>query len=218
MGAAIGRTVAVAALCVAALVGCTQDDPAEETDRTPPTTPSPTEEAPAPPPPPSTFSLTVDQITVVGLDNAEIRGHQAATASDEAAVGAVAGAREALAGFLDAQLLAEATRFSSAPIEALLSPRALSAITDPDRAGLGQVALPVARTVPGPAGAQAQVLLLGDQVDAVTLTYEVLFTVVLEDDAHVPARQAGSVTLIPTPGGWRADAVEVTTDLPGTAS
>lgn len=206
----LGRMVAVVALCAAGFGACTQSDPLEQADRRP-SAPTPAEEDPAPP---AGFALTVAEITVVGMDNAAIVGAAGATPSDEAAVGAVTGTREVLAAFLDAQLLAEATRFSAGPIEGLLSPAARAALTDADRAGLGQVTLPVARSVPGPASAQAQVLLLGDQVDAVTLTYEVAFTLVLDDDAHVPARQAGSMTFVPTDEGWRADAVEVTTDLP----
>lgn len=161
------------------------------------------------------FDLTVEHIAMVGMDNAEILGAPGAHPNEQAAVRAVAGARDTLAAFLDAQLVAEATRFTAGPIDALLTPGARAALTDQDRAGLGQIPQPVARTVTGPAVARAQVLMLGEQVDAVTLTYRTLLTLVLPDNEHVPATQSGSITFVPTEAGWRADALEVTSDLPG---
>lgn len=212
-----------AALCAVALVACTGADQVEspEADRDPSQTRAQTA-ASAPGEPTITpavpFDLTVDTITLVGMSNAEIRGAAAPPADDGAAVRAVAGARDVLAAFLDAQFVAADTRFTAGPIDRLLSARALGTISEQARAGLGQVALPVARTVTGPASAQAHVLVHGGEVDAVTLTYEALLTVVRPDDSAAPATLSGAMTFIPTPEGWRADAVEATSDLPEVTS
>lgn len=199
-------------LCAVALAACTGAEPAASPDRPETGSPAPTQTPSITPAVP--FDLTVDDITVVGLSNAEIRGAAAPQPDEGAAVRAVAGARDALAAFLDAQFVAADTRFSAAPIDHLLSARAVGAVSEQDRAGLGQVALPVARTVTGPASAQAHVLLHGDQVDAVTLTYDALLTIILSDDTAAPGTLSGAMTFVPTDEGWRADAVEATSDLP----
>lgn len=206
----------VAALCVVLGSACNDTQQADPSGSDAP--PETDVEAPSTPAAAVPFDLAIEHISLVGLDNAEILGIAGAPPDDQAALAAVTGAREALAAFLDAQFVAPDTRFTAAPIDGLLTPTAHAALTDEHRAGLGQVALPIARTVTGPAVASAQVLRLGNQVDAVTMTYEALLTVVLTDDTSVPVRQAGSMTFLPTPQGWRADAVEVTTDLPETTS
>lgn len=172
----------------------------------------------ATPPPARPFELKVERITVVGMDNAAIRGARAAPAASDVAEQAVAAARDVLRAFLDAQLVAEDTRFSAGPIDHLLSRRARAALTDEDRAGLAQLALPVARTITGPASAVAQVLVDGDGAHAVTLSYNALLTIVLEDGRSSSAKQSGAMTFVPTEEGWRADAAEVTTDLPEVSS
>lgn len=212
VGGSLWRMVSVVALCVAAAVACT-GEAAEPVGGTG-SAPGVTRQAVPTPAAPASFSLTVQDIVVDGMDNAAILGAAGAPPSNEAAVRAVAGARDALAAFLDAQLVADGTRFTAGPIDGLLSTRARAAVTDQDRAGLGQTAVDAVRTVAGPASARAHVLLVGEQVDAVTLTYEALLTLVLGDDTELPARQSGAMTFVPTPEGWRADAVEVTTDLP----
>lgn len=209
------RLCTVAALCVGAVAACTGTD--QDPDPSRPGGPDPSAAAPdasGSPRPAGAFDLTVEHITVVGLDNAEIRGVAGAQPNDEKARQAVTGARDTLATFLDAQFVAPQSRFSGGPIDALLTPAAHAALTDEARAGLGQMALPVSHTVTGPAAARAQVLVLGDAVDAVTLTFDAALTIVLDDDTHVPVTQSGSMTFLPTEVGWRADAVEVTTDLP----
>lgn len=213
----MGRRVVVAALCAAALGACTgaeQPEPPERSQAVE-STPSP---SPTPPPPAEPFDLVVHDITLVGLSNAEIRGTPGPPTDHGAAERAVAGARDALAAFLDAQFVAQDTRFSAAPIDRLLSPRALGVLSEQDRAGLGQVALPVARTVTGPASTRAHVLVHGAEVDAVTLTYDAALTVVLSGDRAAPATLSGAMTFVPTPEGWRVDAVEATSDLPEAAS
>lgn len=212
-----------AALCAVALVACTGTDgdqsPGADRNRSPARAQT---AASAPGEPTSTpavpFDLTVDTITMVGMSNAAIRGTAGPPADHGAAERAVAGARDVLAAFLDAQFVAEDTRFSAAPIDRLLSARALGTISQEGRAGLGQLALPVAHTVTGPASAQAHVLVHGGEVDAVTLTYDALLTIVGPDDSAAPATLSGAMTFIPTPEGWRADAVEATSDLPEVAS
>jgi len=208
------RAFVVAVLCTAALPGCTaaaQDDgPSPDQAEADPSA----ADARATPPPARPFELTVERITVVGMDNAAILGRRGTPAASAVAEQAVAAARDVLAAFLDAQLAAEDTRFSAGPIDHLLSPRARAALTDEDRAGLGQAALPVGRTITGPASTVAQVLVDGDRAHAVTLSYNALLTVVLEDGTSSPAKQSGAMTFVPTDEGWRADAVEVTTDLP----
>lgn len=162
------------------------------------------------------FDLRIEDIAIVGMDNAEILGAPGAPTSHAAAEHAVTAARDALRAFLNAQLVADETRFSAGPIDELLSARARTAVTAEDRAGLGQLDLAVDRTVTGPASALAQVLVHGEDVAAVTLSFNVLLTVVLEDGTDVAAKQSGAMTFVPTDEGWRADGVEVTTELPGT--
>lgn len=203
----------IALLCMATLTACTataREDPPVSREQDPP---APQTASPARP-----FDLEVVRITVVGMDNAAILGAAKAPSNNEVAEDAVAAARDVLAAFLDSQFVAEDTRFSAAPIDAMLSVRARDALTADDRAGLGQVALPVARTVSGPASTVAQVLMDGDQAHAVTLSHNVLFTVVLEDGTSSPVKQSGTMTFLPSDEGWRADAVEITTDLPEAAS
>lgn len=175
-------------------------------------------EAPSAESPARPFDLEVARITVVGMDNAAILGTRSSPSNTDVAEDAVAAARDVLAAFLNSQFIAEDTRFSAAPIDTMLSARALDALTAEDRAGLGQVTLPVDRTVTGPASTVAQVLMDGDQAHAVTLSHNVLFTVVLEDGSESSVKQSGTITFVPSAEGWRADAVEVVTDLPEVTS
>jgi len=160
------------------------------------------------------FDLTVEDIVIVGMDNAGILGVAGTPPSDAAAAAAVSAARDALGAFLNAQLVDEATRFSAAPVDQLLSARARATASENDRAGLGQVDLPVARTITGPASAVAEVLLHGEEVHAVTLSFNALLTVELAGGTASAAKQSGAMTFLPTEEGWRADAVEVTIELP----
>lgn len=200
----------IALLCVATLTACTATAREESPGRDH-AAPSPTPQTTTPARP---FDLEVARITVVGMDNAAILGTGRDPSDNAVAEDAVAAARDVLAAFLDSQFVAEDTRFSAAPIDAMLSARARDALTAEDRAGLGQVALPVDRTVTGPASTVAQVLMDGDQAHAVTLSHNALFTVVLEDGSESSVKHSGTMTFQPFDEGWRADAVEVTTDLP----
>lgn len=220
VGRAPVRMVAAAALCVAALSACTGTDeldarPPELTETVESTPDAP--DAPDPTPAPTStgpFDLAVHHITIVGMGNAEILGAASPPPDEGAAQRAANGARDTLAAFLNAQFVDEGTRFTGGPVDGLLTPRAHAALTDGDRVGLGQLPLPVARTVTGPATTRAQVLLVGGEVDAVTLTYEAHLVVVLDDGQESAVKQAGTLTFVPTEHGWRADAVEVGTELP----
>lgn len=161
---------------------------------------------------PALFDLRVERIRVTGMDNAEILGVAATPVRDEAASAAVRGARRVLLDFLNAQLLAEATRFSAGPVDALLTDRAKAVVTPEDRAGLGQLDLPVERTKRGPASATATVLVHGDAPHAVTLAYTALLTIVASD-GESPVKQHGTITFVPTDEGWRAEAVDVSLEV-----
>lgn len=206
------RLLVAVAACATALVACTPpgDGDANESGAEQSSTGQQAREPGAAAP----FDLTVERITVVGMDNAEILGVAGTPPSNKAAELAVAAARGALATFLNAQLVDEGTRFSAAPVNALLSARARAVVSPEDRAGLGEVAVPVARTITGPASTVAQVLVNGEIAHAVTLNYTALLTVELEDGSQSPVKQSGAMTFLPTDEGWRADAVEVTTELP----
>lgn len=210
-GARLRLLVAVVA-CATALSACTSSDGSSEGGGSSPENPAGEPGAAAP------FDLTVERITVVGMDNAAILGVAGRPASNEAAELAVAAARRALATFLNAQLLDEGTRFSAAPVDGLLSARARAVVSPEDRAGLGQVAVPVTRAITGPASTVAQVLLDGETAHAVTLNYSALLTVELQDGTQSPVKQSGAMTFVPTDEGWRADAVEVRTELPEVTS
>lgn len=205
----------IAVLCLATVTACTATAREGAPDRHQTT---PTEGATSPPSqtpgPARPFDLEVTRVTIVGMDNAAILGGSGAPTNDAVAKDVVAAARDVLAAYLDAQFVAEDTRFSAGPIDGLLSGRAREALTEEDRAGLGQAAVPVDRTITGPASAVAQVLMDGAQAHAVTLSHNALLTVVLEDGTSSPVKQSGTMTFLPFEEGWRADAVEVTTDLP----
>lgn len=210
------RHVVVAVTCVTALAACTGGGDDVAGDGTP--NPSPVAGEGAPPPAGAApFDLRVERITVVGTGNAALLGVPGPPPSNEAAELAVDAARRALLTFLNAQLADEATRFSAGPVDRLLSAGARRVVTPEHRAGLGQVDLPIARTITGPAATVAQVLVDGTTAHAVTLTYTARLTVELADGQQAPVEQSGSMTFLPTPEGWRADAVQVTTELPEAA-
>lgn len=159
------------------------------------------------------FEVRIDDIKVSGMDNAEILGRPATPIPDEGAEAAAAGARDALGRFLTAQLVDEATRFSAAPIDALLTDRARAALTEEDRAALGQLDLAVDRTITGPAATTATVLMDGPSPHAATLGYTALATVVAEDGTRAGVRYTGTMTFVPTEDGWRAEAVDVSLEV-----
>lgn len=201
-------------MCAAVLAACTDSKPVDGVDGGRPHASPAGGQVDEPAGGAAPFDLRVERIAVVGMGNAAVRGVPGPAPSNEAAELAVEAARRSLAAFLNAQLADEHTRFSAAPIDALLSARARAAASDEHRAGLGQVALPAVRTITGPASAVAQVLVDGTRAHAVTLTYTAMLTVELAGGRQEPVKQTGSMTFLPTDEGWRADAVEVATDVP----
>lgn len=206
---------AVACLVALLLLGCTSND--EAGDRDPP---GPTPEGAADPGAAESqgegrpFNLDVHRIRLVNADNAEIRGTEATPADHAAAEQAVEAARKKLETFLNAQFVEEETRFSDQPLGPLLTPRAEASLTAADRAGLGAVDTPVARTFTGSASAVAQVVLEGSNTHLVHLWYATTLRAELEDGTRTPVDQRGSVTFLPTDEGWRGEAVEVDLTLP----
>lgn len=199
---------AVACLAALLLVGCTSNGDTGDRD-TPGGTGGSEEQAEGRP-----FNLDIHRIRLVNADNAEIRGAGATPADHEAAKRAVEAARKRLETFLNAQFVDEETRFSSKPLDPLLTPRARETLTDADRAGLGAIDTPVARTFTGSASAVAQVVLEGSKTHLVHLWYATTLRAELEDGTKTPVDQRGSVTFVPTGQGWRGQAVEVDLTLP----
>lgn len=201
---------AVLALAVLLSAGCTSDEsPDRDTPGDPVDPEDPQAQGEGVP-----FELDIHRIRMVNADNAEIRGVQATPADHEAAERAVEAARSNLEAFLDAQFVDEETRFSGEPIAGLLTPRAQASLTDGDRAGLGAIDTPVARTFTGPTSAVAQVVLEGSATHLVHLWYVTKLRAEFDDGTTTPVDQRGSMTFVPTEEGWRVEAVEVDLQLP----
>lgn len=202
---------AVACLAALLLLGCTGDDEAGDRDIPGGTADPDSPEGQGEGKP---FNLDIHRIRLVGADNAEIRGAGSTPADHEAAKRAVEAARKRLETFLNAQFVDEKTRFSDQPLGPLLTPRAKDSLTNADRAGLGAIDTPVARTFTGSASAVAQVVLEGSHTHLVHLWYATTLRAELQDGTMTPVDQRGSVTFLPTDEGWRGEAVEVDLTLP----
>lgn len=206
-----------AAVCLAAvlLLACTSDDESGDGDAPgDPGDPGGAEEESAAQGEGAPFNVDIHRIRLVGAGNAEIRGTDSTPTDHDAAQQAVEAARKRLEIFLNAQFVDEETRFSEQPLGPLLTPRAEESLTDADRAGLGVIATPVARTFTGSASAVAQVVLEGSNTHLVHLWYATTLRAELEDGTTTPVDQRGSLTFLPTDEGWRAEAVEVDLKLP----
>lgn len=162
------------------------------------------------------FTLLIASIDAQPMGNGEILTGVPDVPNPEAVRIATESARAALEAYLNAQFVAAPTRFSVAPLDGLLSPRAAAVLDDSARRGLGVVDLPVRGGVSGPAIAHAVVLVEGPAAYAVTLSYEAHLEVVLDDDTRGPLIQRGTMTFVPIGGGYRAEAVEVTLEAPDT--
>lgn len=207
--------VVAVVLCTVALAGCTDTDGDPSEDATDgPSSVSTAENDSAAPDAPASFGVRVEHIQIEPMDNARILGAAGTSVDNEAVKRGVAGAREALAAFLNAQFVDEDTRFSAAPVDRLLSASARAAISAEHRAGLGDTAVSVDATKPGSATATAHVLVHGNSVHAVSLAYTALLEVTGADGGDGQAKHTGTMTFLPTAEGWRAEAADVTLELP----
>ncbi|MDP8971099.1 MAG: hypothetical protein M3N52_11525, partial [Actinomycetota bacterium] len=162
------------------------------------------------------FNLLIASIDAQPMGNSEIVTGVPDLPDPEAVRIATESARAALEAYLNAQFVAAATRFSAAPLDGLLSPRAAAVLDDNARRGLGVLDLPVRGGVTGPAIAHAVVLVEGPAAYAVTLSYEAHLEVVLGDGTRGPLIQRGTMAFVPIGGGYRAEAVDVTLEAPDT--
>lgn len=209
---------ALAAVLSTSLPAACTNPPAVTPDTGGAATPSPAQApsaSPSPHPAPEPFEVVLEHIEMTSTNHAEIVG-AAAPEPDHAQVELAADrARRVLQRYLDAQFLAEGTRFSASAVHDLLTPAAQAALTDADRLGLGVLALPVDRVASGPASARAEVLFDGAEVQLVTLTFDAELTVGFDGrPPRLPVRQAGSLAYVPTEAGWRVAAADVVLDAP----
>ncbi|HWB71286.1 MAG TPA: hypothetical protein VG452_03645 [Egibacteraceae bacterium] len=196
------QRVVAAALCAAALAACRG---APGPGAAPGSQPS----APLQP-----FRLLIASIDAQTMGSGAILGAPADLLNPEAVRIATEASRAALEGYLNAQFVTADTRFSAAPVDGLLGPRAAALLDDTARRGLGVVDLPVLGGVTRHAIAHAVVLVEGPAAYAVTLSYEAVLEVTLGDGGSGPVVQRGSMTFVPIGGGYRAEAVDVTLELP----
>lgn len=195
-------------LCAATVSACTSADDDTARPGQPPSDSQVEVAGPAQP-----FSLRVENIRLVGMDNAGLLGRAGTPVDNDAAETAVRGARDRLRAFLNAQLVDENSRFSAEPIDRLLTGAARALISADDRAALGELDLSVERTITGPAAASATALMHGGAPHAVTLAYTALLTVVADDESSSSMKQTGTITFVPTDDGWRAEAVDVSLEM-----
>jgi hypothetical protein len=212
------RAVLALVPCALLLSACTGAPPDgdEVADVDPPTQePGRQQPSPTPRPPPPPFEVALTHIEMIPASNAEIVG-AAAPPADHAQVELAADrARRVLQRFLDAQFLAEGTRFTTAALHDLLTPAAQTALTPADRRGLGALHLPVNRVATGPASARAQVVFDGAEVQFVTLDFEAELKIGFgERPPILPVHQRGQLTYVETDAGWRVAAADVRLDAP----
>jgi hypothetical protein len=158
--------------------------------------------------------VVVDVTDVASMDHDGLFGRDAAipqgavdTATQQIA--------EALDGYLDAQFVTAETRFSDRPLSQLLSQRALDALSD--LAGLGALGISVRQVQAEPVTAKARMLTSGEDVTLVTVRYDARALVVSDNGASVPLHQRATMVFVREDGGWRAEAIDATLDLPRTA-
>lgn len=201
-----------------ACTGGTQDEPertvtgagdrgAGDAGDAPAESPTPTE------PPPQPLRVQVTDIHILDMDNASILGTGPTRVDNQAVLEATRGAADALEAYLNAQFIDPDSRFSAAPVTGLLTGPAQAALTDADRAGLGEANVWAERTSGEPVAAQATVLAHGATVHQVRLGYEARVRVRAPGQARGRTLvQHGDIVFVPREHGWFAQAADVTLD------
>jgi hypothetical protein len=214
------RSLLALLLCCALVVtaSCASGEPVAQPTTEPPQTFEPAPEPePEPDPEATPFRVALLGVRALTSSNAAMYGRTTVPADEATADKAARDVTEVLQTYLDAQFRAPDTRLSAAPLEGLLTPRALSSLDEASRQALGEVDLPVTWTVTGPANALARVLFAGDKVISVAVQYDARLWAAFEEGRDAPLTmmsQRGSLLFTWTPEGWRADAVDLLLDAP----
>lgn len=206
----LGGAVVVAAVVLAVLALTRDEAPVVA----PPTiAPSPTATA-APQVQPEPFKVTLRGVGVQTMGNGWIYRQRPGNSKRGARKPAKAAVAE-LERYLDAALVDPKTRFSDGPVNRLLTGRAEQQLNRRGRRALGVGAPPITGGRTGKASARAVVLYDGDRAHAVTVTYRARLNVMVPGATkRQPLRQRGVMVFVPTKAGWRADLVDVRTQLP----
>lgn len=174
-------------------------------------TPEPTEE-PEPPPEAEPFEVRLvsdEGLGVVTTDNAAILSRPSLETDESVAAEAAEIARARIEAFLNAQFTDRETWFGDGPIEALLTPGALEALSEEDRAALGRLDLDVDHVVTRPdVEAEALVTMHGDRPRNVALEFRARLSAVAPDDSPIPLRMHATMVFVPTEDGWLVEAVD----------
>jgi hypothetical protein len=162
------------------------------------------------------FDVAVDATDVASMDNDGLLGQRAAIPAEavDTATREIGGI---LQSYLDAEFVTADTRFSDRPLSALLSQRALDAVSDDDLAGLGALGISAEQVLAEPVTATAHMLTSGSDVALVTVRYDARAHLATADGASVPLHQRATMVFVPEDGTWRAEALDVALDLPLTA-
>lgn len=158
---------------VARVAGIAETKPTPTPRPTPEPTPTPTSEpSPEPLPEAEPFQTRVTRIDILDADNAVLYGGTGPRPSEPAVLQAVDDAVRQLDSFLDAQFVSIPTRLGVQGVAVLVDPGLLDADT---RGALGVVPEVVSEfvlgTSTGASQASAHVIVSGDVVETVSLTY-----------------------------------------------
>lgn len=199
---------AVAAAVVIAVVALTRDQAPIVAPPPPTATPAAPEVQPKP------FKVSLRKVGVQTMGNGWIFRQRPGNTKRGARRPAKAAIAE-LERYLDAALVDPDTRFSEQPVKRLLTGRAEKQLNRRGRRAMGVGAPTISGGRTGKAVARAVVLYDGKQAHAVTVTYRARLDVTVSGATKRQAlRQRGVMVFVPTKAGWRADMVDVRTQLP----
>jgi hypothetical protein len=158
------------------------------------------------------FDVTMDVAEVATMDNGELLGRQT-TIPEHAVDTATRQIDDVLTRYLDAEFVADETRFSDDPLDDLLSRRASNALSDDDRAGLGALGLSVQAVQGAPVTATARILTSESDVVVAAVRYDAHASIVTDDGEIVPLRQRATAIFVREGEGWRAEAMNTVLDV-----
>ncbi|HUH07097.1 MAG TPA: hypothetical protein VML96_04735 [Egibacteraceae bacterium] len=207
--------VVAVALCATATTACTRgaDEPEASPGASATATPSPTPTPTPTQPPAEPFELTQEDAFMYSMSNNGVFGAERPEPDVAAAEAAAEDVVSLVRDYLDAVFVSPATRFTAEPLDALMSPTVLAALTDEDREALGALDLQVERTETGEATAKPRVLIDGSTVHSVTITFDAGLTAVTAD-GETPLRQRGTLVFFPSDGGWQVIGLDVVLQTP----
>jgi hypothetical protein len=159
------------------------------------------------------FDVAVDVAEVASMDNGGLFGGD--TAIPQRAVdSATRQIDDILTTYLDAEFIVAETRFSDDPLDDLLSRRALDALSDDDRAGLGALGLSVQAVQATPVTATARILTSGSDAVVAAVRYDARASIITDDGDTVPLRQRATAIFTRENGRWRVEAMNAVLDVP----